>query len=209
MRKTSSIIVFISCSISIVAVIFAMLIDKVGAVISSLITTAITLFGAVVIWVQLRKNKLKASGELVYKMNMILLKSPGLVHFRDKLMSTCDPKDYSVEGIKGKKDLTEDLDNFVYDDSVNIIEYLEFFENIGEMYFSGSVTIKDMDNCFGDMFFAAMNNPYVQNREIIPYKEHYQTSIKLYGDWSKYREKHAIVSLYSNTPLDYKNLEVK
>ena len=139
-------------------------------------------------------------------MNTILLKSPGLGYLRDKLFRTNDPKDFSVDGKIGKKDTTKDLDNFIYDDSVNIIEYLEFFENIGEMYFENSVTLRDMDRSFGEMFFVAMNNTYIQNREIIPYKEHYQTSIKLYGVWSKYRKKHNIKSPYEDTPLAWESL---
>jgi len=207
--KRNNIILIISCLISIVAVIFAMLIDKVGAVVSSLITTAITLFGAIIIWIQIRKNKIRVSGELVYNMNKILLKSPGLMNLRDKLLSSDNPKDYSLDGMKNGVDTTENLDDFMFDDSVNIIEYLEFFENIGEMYFSGTVALKDLDNMFGDMFFAATNNKYIQQREIIPYKQHYQTTIKLYGDWSKYRKVHGVVSPHADSPLDWYALVTK
>ncbi len=204
--KKNNIIIYISCVVVVVSLVFAMLIDKVGAIISSLITTIITTFGAVVIWIQLRRTRIKVSSELIVNMNTILLKSPGLVYLRDKLFRTNDPKDFSVDGKIGKKDTTKDLDNFIYDDSVNIIEYLEFFENIGEMYFENSVTLRDMDRSFGEMFFVAMNNTYIQNREIIPYKEHYQTSIKLYGVWSKYRKKHNIKSPYEDTPLAWESL---
>lgn len=189
-----------------VSLVFVMLIDKVGAIISSLITTIITTFGAVVIWIQLRRTRVKVSSELIVNMNTLLLKSPGLVYLRDKLFKTTNPKDFSVDGKIGRKDTTTDLDNFIYDDSVNIIEYLEFFENLGEMFFANSITLRDMERSFGEMFFVAMNNSYIQNREIIPYKEHYQTSIKLYGIWSKYRKKHNIKSPYENTPLNWESL---
>ena len=154
----------------------------------------------------IKKASVKTSRELVNNLNIILLKSPGLVYFRDKLLRTTNPSDYSVEGKIGKKDTTKDLENFLFDDSVCIIEYLEFFENLGEMYFSNTISLKDIDRCFGDMFFAGTNNTYLQNRELIPYKEHYQTTIKLYEVWDKYRKKHNIHSPYEDTPLDYKNL---
>lgn len=205
MRK-SNFITYISCVVVVVALIFVMLIDEVGATISSLITTIITTFGAVVIWIQLRRQRVKASSELVGNMNTILLKSEGIVNLRDKLLRTTDPRDYSVDGKLGDKDTTEDLDNFMLDDSINIIEYLEFFENVGEMYFADTVSLRDMDRSFGDMFFVAMNNTYIQNREIIPYKEHYQTSIRLYGVWQKYRQKRGIKSPYEETPLPWKSL---
>lgn len=201
--KKSNAIIYISCLVVVVAVVFAMLTETIGAILSSLITTIITTFGAVVIWIQLKRNSVKISSELISNMNNILLKSPGLIYLRDKLKRTCNPKDFSVDGKIGKKDTTNDLENFMYDDSVNIIEYLEFFENIGVMYFSGSISMKDLDNCFGEMFFVAMNNKYIQDREIIPYKEHYTNIIKLYGQWFKYRQKHNIVSPYSETPLNY------
>ena len=207
--RRSNIIIIVSCLISSVAVVFAMLIDKVGAIISSLITTAITLFGAIIIWIQLRKNKLRVSGELVYNMNKILIKSPGLMNLRDKMLLSDNEKDYSLDGIKNGVDETHTIEDFMLDDSVNIIEYLEFFENVGEMYFSGTVTLKDIDTMFGEMFFAATNNKYIQDREIIPYKEHYQTTIKLYGALSKYRKAKKIASPHEQTPLNWASLIIK
>ena len=57
-----------------------------------------------------------------------------------------------------------------------------------------------------EMFFVAYNNKYIQNREIIPYKEHYVLSIRLYKEWYKFRQKHGIKSPYENNPLDYEKL---
>ena len=204
--KKSNAIIYTSCVVVVVAVVFAMLSETIGAIISSLITTIITTVGAVIIWMQLKKTSVKTSSELILNLNNILLKSEGLVYLRDKLRRTNNAKNFSLDGKIGKKDTTKDLDNFMNDDSVNIIEYLEFFENIGVMYFSGTISIEDLDNCFGDMFFAAMNNKYIQNREIIPYKEHYVNIIKLYGDWQKYRVKQQLPCPYEDTPLDYKTL---
>ena len=200
--KKSNIVIYISEIIVLIAIVFALISESIGAIIASLITTIITTFGAVIIWIQLKKTSVKVSSELVVNMNNILLKSPGLINLRDKLSRTCDPKDFSEDGKINGKDTTRDLENFEHDDSVNIIEYLEFFENMGAMYFSNTVTIRDMDRCFGDMFFVAMNNTYIQNREIIPYKEHYQTIIRLYAVWFKYRKKHGLKMPYEDTPLD-------
>ncbi len=205
MRK-SNVIIYTSCIVVVVAVIFAMLTETIGAIISSLITTIITTLGAVVIWIQLKKASVKTSSELILNLNNVFLKSDGLVYLRDKLKRTDNKKDFSVDGKIGRKDTTRDLENFIYDDSVNIIEYLEFFENIGVMYFSGTISLRDLDDCFGEEFFVAMNNKYIQNREIIPYKEHYINIIKMYKDWYNYRLKYAIETPYPNSPLDYKSL---
>ncbi len=204
--KKSNIGIYISCLVVVVAVSFAMLIDTVGAIVSSLITTIITTLGAMVIWIQLKRNGIKVSSELIKNMNIVLLKSPGLLYLRDKLKSTDKAEDYSVDGKKGKQDLTYDLDNAIYDDSINIIEYLEFFENIALMYFSDNLELEDLDNNFGDMFFSAMNNKYIQEREILPYSQHYINIIKLYKEWYKYRQARNIISPYNDNPLDYKEI---
>lgn len=204
--KRSNAIIYISCIVVIVAVVFAMLTDKIGEIIASLITTIITTLGAVIIWIQLKRTNIKTSSELLSNMNNVLLKSNGIIYLRDKLKKTDNEKDYSFDGKLGNKNTTNDLDNFIYDDSINIIEYLEFFENIGIMYFSGNLVLKDLDDCFGDMFFVAMNNKYIQEREIIPYKEHYINIIKLYEEWYKYRIKRNIPCPYPDSPLDYKLL---
>jgi len=51
-----------------------------------------------------------------------------------------------------------------------------------------------------------MNNKYLQDREIIPYKEHYQSIIKMYGPWLEYRLKRNLEIPHSKTLLDYKSL---
>jgi len=204
--KKGNTISIIGCLIISTALIFAMLSDTIGPVISSLVTTIITTIGSVVIWIQLKKTGVKDSSDLIQNMNLIFIKSDGLVYMRDKLAKTSNPKDYSVEGVKAGKDYTKDIENCIFDDSVNIIEYLEFFENIALMYENSTVTIAELDGCFGNDFFVAMNNKYLQDREIIPYKEHYQSIIKMYGPWLEYRLKRNLEIPHSKTLLDYKSL---
>ena len=204
--KKNNVISIISCLIIITALVFAMLSDTVGPVVSSLVTTIITTIGSVVIWIQLKRTGIKDSADLIHNLNLAFLQSPGLMHMRDKLARTTDAKDFSLDGKMGDKDTTYDLENSAYDDSINIIEYLEFFENIAVMYQAETLSLNSIDECFGDMFFVAMNNPYIQNREIIPYKEHYIPIIKLYKVWYNFRKKNKLKMPYEETPLDYETL---
>lgn len=199
--RRSNIIGFISGFVVVTAIILAMLSERIGAVVSSLITTLITTVGAVVVWIQLKQSGEKVSTELIENLNTVFLKSDGLVYLRDKLKKTNNPKDFTLDGKQGKKDTTKDLDNFIQDDSVNIIEYLEFFENIGVIYESGTINMRALDNCFGEAFFVALNNKYIQERELIPYKEHYTTILRLYKVWFNYRKKRNLAIAYEEDAL--------
>ena len=204
--KKGNVVSIISCLIISSALVFAMLSDTIGPVVSSLVTTIITTIGSIVIWIQLKRTGVKDSADLIQNMNSVFLQSSGLVYMRDKFASTTNPKDYSEDGLKNGKDETYDIENVEHDDSVNIIEYLEFFENLAAMYQCGTVSIAEIDGCFGFNFFVAMNNRYLQERELIPYKEHYQAIIKLYKTWLQYRQKRNIEVPYSESLLDADSL---
>ncbi len=206
MKKHKSIITAVAFILILAAFVVAMFVDALGPLITSITSTVITVVGALVIWVQFKRDGELASIDIVSQLNKLFVKSDGLMYLREKLMKTSDPKEYSDQGMLKGKDITYLPDSYITDDNLNLIEYLEFFENIAVMVFDDVLSLKSIDSVFGDSFFYALNNTYIQNIEIIPYVEHYTHIVALHKEWTNYRLKKGIAIPYYETSLS-KNLQ--
>lgn len=206
MKKHKSIITAVAFILILTAFVVTMFVDKLGPIITSITSTVITVIGALVIWIQFKRDGELASIDIVSQLNKLFVKSDGLMYLREKLMRTSDPKEYSDQGMLKGKDITRLPDSYITDDNLNLIEYLEFFENIAVMVFDDVLSIKSIDSVFGDSFFYALNNTFIQNIEIIPYIEHYTHIVVLHKEWTNYRLKNGIAIPYYETSLS-KNLE--
>lgn len=206
MKKHKSIITAVAFILVLAAFVVAMFVDKLGPIITSVTSTIITVVGALVIWIQFKRDGELAAIDVVSQLNKLFLKSDGLMCLREKLIKTCDPADYSEQGMLKGQDITRLPNSYITDDNLNLIEYLEFFENIAVMVFDDVLKIKSIDSVFGDSFFYALNNTYIQNNEIIPYVEHYTHIVVLHREWTNYRLKNGIEIPYYSTSLS-NNLE--
>lgn len=206
MKKNKSIVTLIAFVLIVVTFVLALLVDSLGSLITSITTTIITVIGSLVIWMQFKRDGELAAIDIVTQLNKLFLKSEGLMCLRNKLMRTSDSKEFSDQGILKGKDITKFEDSYIKDDNLNLIEYLEFFENMAVMVFDDVLKIENVDHIFGDSFFYALNNTFIQNSEIIPYVQHYHKIIVLHKEWTKYREKKGISIPYHDTCLS-KNLK--
>lgn len=75
------------------------------------------------------------------------------------------------------------------EDRKGIVEYLVFMENLASLVQRNVITLKRIDPIFGFDFFIAAHNPAVQELELLPYRDYYVGTYKLYRLWLKHREK--------------------
>lgn len=73
--------------------------------------------------------------------------------------------------------------------SVEVAQYCTFFENLYLLYRHHIANIEDLDDLFGYRFFLFMNNPYIQEKYILPTSSSYVQVFELYKIWVKHREK--------------------
>lgn len=69
-----------------------------------------------------------------------------------------------------------------------LINYLVYLEGIATVITNHSMNIENVDSLFGYRFFIAVNNPVVQELELIPFGIHYRGIYWLYNEWVKYRK---------------------
>ena len=80
------------------------------------------------------------------------------------------------------KDFTENKQNY--------IDFLVLFETIAPIINNGTVSLESIDNLLSYNFFSIFNEPYIQENEIIKYKNYYRGSIKLYEKLYNYKKEH-------------------
>ncbi len=69
------------------------------------------------------------------------------------------------------------------DDCQKLINYLVYLESMAIMVESGILHIRDIDDLFSYRFFLAVNNPIVQEQELLPYSDFYRGIYALSRRW--------------------------
>lgn len=68
----------------------------------------------------------------------------------------------------------------------SIVNYLVYLESFATLITQRRVKIKEVDDLFGYRFFIAVNNPVLQQNELLPYKQFYKGIYKAYIRWVRY-----------------------
>lgn len=70
-----------------------------------------------------------------------------------------------------------------------LLNYLAFQEGIAMLVASNVLSVETIDAVFSKRFFLIMNNPVIQDLELIPDWTTYRTCYLLYQEWYHYRKK--------------------
>ena len=93
----------------------------------------------------------------------------------------------------GKYEWKKETDGIITEQYQELINYLVYLEAFVPLIIHHQVRIEEVDDLFGYRFFIAVNNPLVQDEELLEDKEYYQGCIKAYKIWKKYREDMGLV----------------
>ncbi|ADI00577.1 hypothetical protein [Salisediminibacterium selenitireducens] len=162
------------------------------------ISSTLALLGVVVIYYQIVKNQKIKEAEFIMNLNATFSGNPNIRAVYAKLETF-------EEG---------DEDPFSEEDVVRIAEYLSFFGTIAHLVDRKVLTIKMIDSFLSYRFFAAMNNPFVQQHQLIKDADYFGKLFNLYDDWLLYKKKRRKPEPFSkyalyNSSFDYKQYKEK
>ena len=163
--------------IAVVAIICIMVFSKDLTSVIDVITFITTLTGVVSVYVEYRKNK-----ALSLTNNLITIYSD----FND--IETNRQIQYKLEVLKRR-----DVNLFTNDDITAIRIYLKFFLLFSPMFINNVVSFKKINSILGYRFYLIMNNPYIQDLEIIPNAGSYKGCITMHYLWNQWSKKHNFV----------------
>lgn len=135
-----------------------------------------TLLGTVFIAVELQNTQVVTCCEMLVNLN-------NYFHENDKLMSVYGHLERHYLSEFADRRLETDVDES------DIAAYCTFFENLYLLVNNRIARISDIDDLFGYRFFIFVNNPWIQEKCILPTSSSYRQIFALYDIWIDYRRK--------------------
>lgn len=137
---------------------------------------AVTLLGTIFIAVELKNGQNVTCSEMLINLN-------NYFHDSDRLMQIYERLESQETNYNSCKKLWGNVKD------IDIAQYCTFFENLYLLYRNDIAAIEDLDDLFGYRFFSFVNNPYIQEKYILPTSSTYIQIFKLYEAWITYRRK--------------------
>lgn len=189
--RTASKISFISIILIAVALIAMSYFNIIDDTFVSIITIITAIVGAFGIWLELNKEQEinQASFILTINSDFYALGGKGTMYAADleKML------DEDFNGVK-KLELKEE-------NMVMVVQYLVWLKTLSSLINRRMIKISAIDDLFSYKFFVAVNNPQIQQMELLPYKTAYLGIFKAHKAWKKYRERHGLEIYNFDTDL--------
>jgi len=67
------------------------------------------------------------------------------------------------------------------------VNYLVYLEGLTPLISNKVLALESIDSLFGYRYFIAVNNPALQDIELVPYASFYRGCYRVYQDWARYR----------------------
>ena len=148
--------------------------EELGSRIMNIITVTTAVIGAVALFLQFKKDK-------------NLNEASFLVDYSAQFYNTYDCSDLMNELEKCRSNPEYRIDTEKY--YLHIVGYLEWIETLAALVNTGLLSLEKIDDVMSYRFFIMVNNPQMQEREIIPSREFYRGTYVLYGSWERYKQK--------------------
>lgn len=149
-----------------------------------LVTTVLAFIAAVTFWIEYKQNERINEAQLVMELNDQFISNPAMTKVEWEL------ERYYVK--TERKNLTEEdeakLRTCFHEDNEqrqNFVNYLVHLEGVAALVNSGVLHLPVIDNLMAYRYFLAVNNPVVQQEELLKFKDYYQGIIRIYDKWSK------------------------
>ena len=175
-------------------------------VFTKIVTTCIALISAVTFWLQFKRTERLNESNFVMNMNKQFIDSKDMTKVEHELelfynqylscykkQTDKAGKEINVLDIKALKRINLGLSQSrTSEDCQKLINYLVYLESMAIMVENGVLHLGVIDDLFSYRFFLAVNNPIVQEGELLPYADFYQGTYKLSEMWIKQHRKNHI-----------------
>ena len=146
---------------------------------STILTTITAIIAAGSFWIQLERSKNLDEANFIMTLNDQFIANDNMTRIEHILAWYFN--DFA-KGKEAKLDLNLDLR---HDDRLRLINYLVYMEGLAALVKRDVMHLGIIDDLFAYRFFIAVNNPVVQQTELLPYKEFYKGCYDLSEMWTK------------------------
>lgn len=152
------------------------------------VTTSIAIIAAVAFWMELKGNDKLNEAKFIMDLNNQFISNQELTAVEWEL-----GKYYAkvVDGTLTEQDNAQlrskyDLNN---KERQHLINYLVHLEGVAAIINEDVLHLYAIQDLMAYRYFIAVNNPIIQEIELIPYKDHYRGCYKIYDTWGMPKDK--------------------
>lgn len=171
------------------------------------ITTTTTLIAAVAFWLQFKRTERLNESNYIMNLNNQFIANKEMSHVEHELELYYN----QYEALRGGRESLPDEEVWLIhlnlsqsrtsEECQKLINYLVYMEALAALVDRQVIHLDVIDDLFSYRFFVAVNNPVVQQDELLPYSDFYQGIIKLSKRWTDNHRKNNVM-----IPMDQFNL---
>lgn len=151
-----------------------------------IITTVLAIVAAVAFWMEFRSNERINEAQLIMELNDQFISNPQFTKVELEL------EKYYSEYREAQR-LGRDIDTIPFgidmekldEKRQSVINYLVHLEGIAALVNEGVLHLNVITDLMAYRYFIAVNNPVVQEKELLPYREYYRGCFRIYEKWSQ------------------------
>lgn len=151
-----------------------------------IITTILAIIAAVAFWMEFRSNERINEALLIMELNDQFISNSQFSGVELEL-----EKYYSqyLDAQRLGKNIDTiafgiDMDEFD-EKRQSVVNYLVHLEGIAALVNEGVLHLKVITDLMAYRYFIAVNNPIIQEKELLPYRDYYQGIFRIYETWSR------------------------
>lgn len=146
------------------------------------VATILAIVAAVAFWLEYRENKLLNEAQFIMDLNEQFLSNSNLSDIEWELEKFFN--------LSRQGELTEEYRenfkarlNLSNRERQHLVNYLVHLEGIAALINSGVIHLDAIDDLMSYRYFIAVNNPIVQELELLEYSDFYKGCFSIYGEW--------------------------
>lgn len=196
--RRKKLVLYIAIFVLVMALVSTLFLDnELANQVTTVITVITALIGAIALFFQFKRDKDINQATFIIEYDKFFHETTG----DDEVMEALEKYN------KGDKNaLSMDL-------YLGVINYLVWCESLSILIQRNVVDFDTIDNLFSYRFFIIVNNPWIQENELVSAREYYKGVYYLHYAWTQYKKKTHQPILYEETCLskteDYMNFVKK
>ena len=150
------------------------------------VSTILTIIAAVAFWMEFRSNERINEAQLIMELNNQFISNPQFAFVELELEKYYLAYEEAAKNGSNIQNIVFGIDLGVFDERrQSLINYLVYLEGVAALINEGVLHLNVITNLMAYRYFIAVNNPIVQEKELLPFREYYKGIFSIYKKWDK------------------------
>ena len=150
------------------------------------ITTLLAIVAAVSFFMELKSNERINEAQLIMELNNQFITNPQFTAVELELEKYFNTYRRAGSPTSRENGIPLGIDLDLFDEKrQNLVNYLVHLEGVAALLDEGVLHLNVITDLMAYRYFIAVNNPIVQEKELVPYRDYYRGIIRIYEKWSQ------------------------